>query len=164
MFRRIALVAVVAFVAASCSSEEPLQGIDLPPASVPDSIVAGAWAVRFTHAFPPGAWEEGAHVYSLALACDAVLDEPMRTDPIDFLVAPGEVIDQVYLRIVGLSHDTAGPQSVGSIDPSQATTAALTIVGVSEDAAAEAARSCAGAIFYDDAEPLPLIAEAPFRP
>lgn len=164
MFRRIApVVALVALVAVSCSSQEPLQGIDLPPASVPDSIVSGAWAVRFTHEFPPGAWEEGNHVYALALACDVVLDEPVRTEPIDFVVAPGELLDQVYLRVVGLSHDTTGPPSVGGIDPQQSTTAALTIVGVSEEAATEA-QSCAGAIFYDDEDPLPLMPEPPFRP
>lgn len=165
MFRRIAPVVFLALVVTSCSSEEPLRGIDLPPASVPDSIVSGAWAVRFTHDFPAGAWQEGSHVYALALACDAILDEPMRTDPIDFVVAPGEVLDQeVYLRVVGLSHDTTGPPTVGGIDPQQSTTAALTIVGVSEDAATKAAESCAGAIFFDSADPLPLMPEPPFQP
>lgn len=166
MFRRIASVAaVIALAATACASEEPLEGIDLPPAATPDTIDAGTWAVRFTHDFAPGAWNQGTHAYALALACDAILDEPMRTDPINFTVAPGEVLDQeVYLRVVGLSSDTVGPPNVGSIDPQQSTTAALTIVGVSESAANQAAEGCAGAIFFDDADPLPLVPEPPFRP
>jgi hypothetical protein len=166
MFRRIAMVvAVVALSVGACSGEEPLRGIDLPPASVPDSIVEGAWAIRFTHDFPPGAWAQGDHAYALALACDAILDEPMRTDPITFSVTPGQVFDQeIYLRVVGLSDNTAGPPTLSTIDPQQPTTAALTIIGVSESAANEAADTCAGAIFFDDADPLPLVPETPFRP
>ena len=76
-----------------------------------------------------------------------------------------DVFDQqIYLRVVGLSHDLMGPQTLTSIDAAQATTAALTIIGVSESAANEAAQSCAGAIFYDDEEPLPLLPQPPFRP
>lgn len=165
MFRRIGLlIAVLAVVTAGCSSDEPLQGIDLPPASLPD-IEPGAWAVLFTHDFPPGAWEQGAHAYELALACDPILDEPLRTSTVNFLVSPAEVFDQeIYLRLVGLSHDLIGPQTLTSIDPLQSTTAALTIIGVSENAAGQAAQSCAGAIFFDDEEPLPLLPQLPFRP
>ena len=166
MFRRISfLIAVIALGMTACSSEEPLEGIDLPPAAVPDNSASGAWAVLFTHDFPSGAWDQGAHAYELALACDPILDEPLRTGTIAFIVSPSEVFDQqVYLRVVGLSHDLTGPQTLTSIDPGQATTAALTIIGVSENAAGEAAQSCAGAIYFDDEEPLPLLAHEPFRP
>ena len=159
------LVTVVALGVTACSSEEPLAGIDLPPAAVPDNIASGAWAVLFTHDFPSGAWDQGAHAYELALACDAILDEPLRTDAIAFIVSPSEVFDQeIYLRVVGLSHDLLGPQTLTSIDPGQSTTAALTMIGLSEDAAGQAAQSCAGAIYFDDEEPLPLLPQQPFRP
>ncbi len=166
MFRRISfLVVAAALGVTACSSEEPLAGIDLPPAAVPDNIASGAWAVLFTHDFPSGAWDQGAHAYELALACDPILDEPLRTGTIAFIVSPSEVIDQeIYLRVVGLSHDLIGPQTLTSIDPGQSTTAALTIIGVSEDAAGQAAQSCAGAIYFDDEDPLPLLPQQPFRP
>ncbi len=166
MFSRISLlIAVFALVVAACSGEEPLQGIDLPPAAVPDNVASGSWAVRFTHDFPPGAWDQGGHAYQLALACDPILDEPLLTDSITFIVSPSEVFDQeIYLRVVGLSHDLMGPRTLTSIDPQQSTTAALTIVGASEDAAGQAAQSCAGAIYFDNEEPLPLLPEQPFRP
>ena len=57
-----------------------------------------------------------------------------------------------------------GPQTLTSIDPEQSTTAALTIIGVSETAAVQAAEGCAGAIYFDNEEPLPLLPQAPFRP
>ena len=119
----------------------------------------------FTHEFAPGSWEEGGHAYELALACDAIVDEPVRSQPVQFTVGPADLIDQmVYLRIVGLSVDLMGPPNVGAIDPGQPTTAALTILGASEEDAKEAAQNCAGAIFYDDAEPLPLFPQPAFRP
>jgi hypothetical protein len=50
MFCRISfLVIVVALGVTACSSEEPLAGIDLPPAAVPDNIASRAWAVLFIH-------------------------------------------------------------------------------------------------------------------
>ncbi len=157
---------MVTLVVAACSGEEPLQGIDLPPAEVPDEIEPEAWAVTFTHEFEPGSWSEGTHVYSLALACDAILDEPTRTDPLSFdVTSPEQVFEQpIYLRVVGLSHSVMGPQTLTTIDPQQPTTAALTIIGVPEADAIEATETCAGAIFFDEEEPLPLIPQAPFRP
>lgn len=154
----------IALLGAACSSEEPLEGIDLPPAAVPDDV-GETWAVLFTHEFAPGSWEQGGHTYELALACDVIVDEPVRSQPIQFTVAPADLIDHpVYLRIVGLSVDLMGPPNVGLIDLQQPTTAALTIIGASESDAKEAAQTCAGAIFYDDAEPLPLSPQPAFRP
>lgn len=141
-----------------------MEGIDLPRAAVPDDI-GDTWAVMFIHEFPPGSWDEGGHAYELALACDVIMDEPTRSQPVQFTVGPAEVFDQtIYLRMVGLSHDLMGPPTLGAIDPVQPTTAALTIIGASEANAAEAAQTCVGAIFYDDAEPLPLRPQPPFRP
>lgn len=162
--RRFTLLIAIALLLAACSSEEPLEGIDLPPAAVPDDV-GETWAVLFTHDFAPGSWDQGDHAYELALACDVIVDEPVRSQPLTFTVAPADLIDQpVYLRIVGLSVDLMGPPNVGMIDPRQPTTAALTIIGASEADAKEAAQTCAGAIFYDDAEPLPLFPQPAFRP
>jgi hypothetical protein len=164
--RIIVVLAVAALGLVACSSPEPLEGIDLPPASVADEIQPEAWAVTFTHDFPAGAWPEGTHFYELALACDPILDEPTRTASQAFdVVSPSPTFDQpIYLRIVGLSHFLMGPQTLFAIDPQQPTTAALTIIGVSEADALAANESCAGAVFYDGEDPLPLFPHPPFRP
>jgi hypothetical protein len=165
--RRLILILAIAMLAGACSSgEEPLRGIDLPPAAVPDEIEPEAWALAFTHDFAPGSWTEGTHVYALALACDAILDEPLRTDPFAFdVVAASDTFDQpIYLRPVGLSHFMLGPQTLTTIDPQQPTTAMLTVIGVAKGDADVATESCAGAIFFDEEDPLPLDPQTPFRP
>ena len=164
--RTTLLLGVVALAAAGCSSPEPLDGIDLPPAAVPETIEPSSWAVTFSHDFAPGTWSEGTHAYELALACEAILDEPTRTQPLAFdVLSPTELFDQpIYLRVVGLSHFLMGPQTVFTIDPKQPTKAALTIIGVSEADAIEATQSCAGAVFYDGLDPLPLVPQPPFQP
>ena len=166
MKRTALLLAVVALAAAGCSSQEPLEGIDLPPASVPEAIEPSSWAVTFSHDFAPGTWSEGTHAYELALACEAILDEPTRTQPLFFdVLSRTEVFDQpIYLRVVGLSHFLMAPQTLITIDPEQPTKAALTIIGVSEVDAIQATQSCAGAVFYDGLDPVPLVPQQPFRP
>jgi hypothetical protein len=167
MFRRIiGAVVVGAFMVAACSGAEPLEGIDLPPASVPESIEPDSWAVTFTREFLPGFWLEGTHGYELALACDVILDQPMRTGPHVFDVAESVPTfpEPIYLRIVGPSHLLMGPQTLNTLNPAQATTAALTILGVSEEDAKTAVESCIGAIFYDGGEPEPMFPSSPFRP
>ncbi len=167
MIRRVIGVVVGALVLAACSSAPRLEGIDLPPAQVPDEIEPDAWAITFTREFQPGFWGEGTHGYELALACDQILDEPMRTSPVVFDVAAavGDPFPEpIYLRVVGLSHFLLGPQTLNAISPAQPTTAALTIIGVSEEDAASAEETCVGAIFYDGLQPEPLFPTSPFRP
>ena len=149
----------------ACSEPEPLAGIDLPPASIPDQVELGGWAVSFSREFEPGFWEEGEHIYVLALVCDA-LGDPLSTQPV-FLESNGaqQIFDQtIYVRLVGLSHGTLGPKTLNSINPQQHTTAVLTSIGASANAAREAFETCRGAILIDGGDPLPLTPEPPFMP
>lgn len=52
-----------------CSEPEPLAGIDLPPASLPEVFEPKLWTVTFRHVFDAGFWSPGHHVYSLHLDC-----------------------------------------------------------------------------------------------
>lgn len=163
--RLFTLIAVGALLLAACSDPEPLAGIDLPPAEVPEEVELGGWAISFAREFEPGFWTEGSHVYILALVCPA-LGDPLRTQPI-FLEADGaqETLNEmIYVRLVGLSHLVLGPKTVNSINPRQKTTAVLTSIGASANAAREAFETCQGAILIDGQDPLPLAPGEPFQP
>lgn len=163
--RLLILIPAVALALAACSDPEPLAGIDLPPAEVPEDLEGGGWAITFTRDFEPGFWSEGSHAYTMALVCDPLLDQPMRASPVFIEVTPSQQVidDTVYLRIVGLSHLLLGPRTLDSINPEQRTKAALTVLGTSASAAQEAFATCTGAFFADSDEPLPMTPEEPFR-
>lgn len=165
MRRLTALALAGALALGACSTQEPLAGIDLPPASLPVDFEGGGWAITFTRDFPPGFWTEGSHVYTMALVCDPILDQPMRTDPVFLDASSSEEVsaEPVYVRLVGLSHLLLGPRTLNAINPAQPTTAALTVLGISSDGAQKARSSCAGAFFADGGDPMPLLPQEPFR-
>lgn len=158
------LAAAVVLALTACSSPEPLAGIDLPPAVTPANIEGGGWAITFSREFDPGYWQAGQHIYTMALVCDAILDEPMRTSPVFLESSPDqEIIGQpVYLRLVGLSHLLLGPKTLNAINPQQATKAALTVIGVDADAARRAFDTCTGAFYADGGDPIAMTPEEPF--
>jgi hypothetical protein len=163
--RLLTLIVVGALALTACSDPEPLAGIDLPPAAVPDEVELGGWAVSFSLEFEPGFWQEGSHVYIMALVCEP-LGDPLSTQPV-FLEANSsqEVFDEtIYVRLVGLSHLVLGPKTLNSINPQQKTKAILTSIGASATAAQEAFDTCQGAILIDGADPRPMSPEEPFRP
>lgn len=165
MQRVFAFLAVLALLGSACSGPEPLAGIDLPPAELPEDLEVGGWAITFTRDFEPGFWSEGAHSYTMALVCEPILDDPMRASPVFLEVTSSQQVfdEKVYLRIVGLSHLLLGPRTLNSINPQQPATAALTVLGVSASGAREAFETCTGAFFPDDGDPLPMTPEEPFR-
>lgn len=144
---------------------QPLEGIDLPPASLPDEIDAAQWAIPFTHEFGPGFWAQGPHVYQLLLDCPEIGEEEVRSELIFF--ASGSdfpTLDQpVHLRIQGLSTTTLGPPDLQFVSTEQETTALLTVVGLSESQV-EAAAGCVGEIQWDDGQSAPMEPGDPFRP
>lgn len=160
---RSILVAGLILVAAC--AQEPLRGIDLPPASLPDEIDAEQWAIAFSHEFGRDFWAEGPHVYQMLLDCPAANDAPVDGEFMAF-GATGEappVDGRVYLRLSGLSTSTLGAPDVQFINPEQETTAILTVVGISADQV-EAATECVGEFQYDDGQSAPLEPNEPFRP
>lgn len=162
--RRTLLVSILAAVVA-CSPSPPLEGIDLPPASLPDELEDSVWAIAFSHDFQPGFWEEGEHTYSMHLTCEAAIEEPLDSEVHRFesatRVPPFE--SPVYLRLAGISGSQFGPTGLETINPDQPTTAVVTVVGISEEDVAAAAE-CAGEIRYDHGQSAVLAPEEPVRP
>jgi len=150
---------------AACSQPEPLRGIDLPPASLPDEIDSAQWAVAFSHEFGPAFWGEGPHVYQLVLDCPAI-DEANVESELLFFGAGGDypTLDtRVHLRLSGLSTTTMGQPDVSSISIEQETAATLTVVGLSEDEV-KASEDCAGEVRWDDGQSAAMLPNEPFRP
>ncbi|MDX1467956.1 MAG: hypothetical protein R3258_01300 [Acidimicrobiia bacterium] len=155
------LTAALLLVVFACAEPlAPLEGVDLPPASLPDQIEQGGWSVAFIHEFGEGFWEEGDHVYQLALACPEIEAAPINTPPIFFEVGPLNLpVDHVYLRVGGPADSRLGPPNVGAFNPQQTTTAVITVLGITESQAQRATESCSGTVTWDltgSAELLPL--------
>ncbi|HUG32131.1 MAG TPA: hypothetical protein VMM14_04495 [Acidimicrobiia bacterium] len=150
---------------ASCAAPEPLRGVDLPPASLPDEIDPDQWAVGFSHRFGPEFWGEGPHVYRLVLDCPDVVDEPVETDISFFAVRSDAPTfdDDVYLRAAGLSTSRLGPIDVNFVNVAQETAALLTVIGLTQEQV-DLAADCEGEVEFDDGQAEPMLPEDPFRP
>ncbi len=150
---------------AGCSGAEPLRGVDLPPASLPDEIGSEQWAVAFTHEFGPGFWTEGPHVYRLVLDCPEAVDELLQTDISLFAARPDVPTRDrpVYLRAAGLATTPLGPTGVQFISTEQDTVALLTVIGLSEERA-RAATGCEAEVEFDDGRAGAMRPDEPFRP
>ncbi len=163
---RMRLILVIGlFLAGACSQPVPLEGIDLPPASIPDDLDPAQWAVAFSHDFGPGFWDEGPHAYQLFLECPEV--EQAQVDSEVVLFAAGSDFptydEPVHLRIAGLSTTAMGPSDVSFVNPEQTTIALVTVVGLSQ-AEVDAVAGCAGEVFWDEGSSAPLQPGEPFRP
>lgn len=163
--RRIAVILLTIELMVACAPEPiELEGIDLPPASLPEDLDPDVWAISFSREFEPGSWNEGRHQYVLNLDCPIVLDEPVQTPERSFSVTPhARSFDNVYLRLSGLSTALLGPTQLFALTREQATTAVITVIGVSEEDARDAT-SCSGEVIVDDGGSEPLVSGEPFRP
>lgn len=161
--RHVRVVSLLLLVA--CAQPEPLRGIDLPPASLPDEIASAQWAVAFSHEFGPSFWGEGPHVYQLVLDCPEIEEANVESELVFFDARPDfPTVDvRVHLRLAGLSTSTMGQPDVSSISTEQETAAMLTVVGLSEDEVI-ASEDCAGEVRWDDGQSAPLEPNEPFRP
>lgn len=159
------VLAGIVLLAVACSQPEPLQGIDLPPASIPDEIDQAQWAVPFSHGFGEGFWDQGPHAYQLFLDCPAIEEGETQSEVI--LFAAGEDVPTfdhpIRLRLAGLSTTTMGPPDLQFVSTQQDTTALITVVGLSDEQA-EAAGDCEGEVFWDEGQSAPLLPQEPFRP
>lgn len=162
---RLALLVTLTAMVVSCAQPSPLQGVDLPAASLPDEIEPGMWAVSFTHRFGEGFWQRGPHTYAMELECDAIIDVPMTTGERGFSSIPGApTFELVYLRPSGLGTTVLGPTGLAVVDPGQATVAVITVVGISNEDDARAAIDCQGSVRVDGDPAMPLSFQEPFRP
>jgi hypothetical protein len=159
------LILAALLVVAGCTAAEPLEGIDLPPASVPDEIDPDQWAVAYSHRFDSGFWTEGPHVYRLSLDCPDAIEEKVLTGINFFGAGPDVPTNEgtVYLRPAGLSTTPLGATNVQSVSTEQETTALLTVIGLTRERA-EAAAACSGEVEFDDGQSEPLEPGEPFRP
>jgi len=159
------LLALLLAAVTACAQAEPLQGIDLPPASLPEEIDSAQWAVAFSHEFGPGFWTEGPHVYQLIFDCPDIGQEEVKSELI-FFAAGSDIptLDEpVHLRLQGLSTTMLGPAELQFVSTDQETSALLTVVGLS-DSQVEGAADCAGEVQWDDGRSAPLQPGQPFRP
>jgi hypothetical protein len=165
MVRLAVLVVAICLLGACAEPLPPLEGIDLPPASLPDEFESGFWSVSFSHDYDPAGWAEGSHRYSLSLDCDIVLDEPLATGDVLFAVtAQARAHERVFLRLTGMSSSLVGPTSILAIEGKQPVTAVITILGVAEHDATEASDRCAGEVVIDGNSTDVLVGGEPFRP
>jgi hypothetical protein len=159
------MMAGVLLLVVACSQPDSLEGIDLPPASIPDDIDSAQWAVPFSHDFGPGFWDQGPHAYQLFLDCPEIEEGETQSEVI--LFAADEDLptldDAVRLRLAGLSTTTMGPPDLRFVSTEQDTTALITAVGLSEEQV-DAAADCEGEVFWDEGESAPLLPREPFRP
>jgi hypothetical protein len=157
----LALTAILA----ACAPPEPLQGIDLPPAQLPDVYEPEVWAVTFSHEFEPESWEPGSHTYRLTLDCPSATSQTVDTEQIAFTVnrLTPPLDTPVYMRLVGLSTSLTGPRDVINLGAEQVTVGAVTLLGL-DAAQAEAAQLCEGAIEVDGDRSAALAPSAAARP
>jgi len=155
----------VGLLLAGCAQPTPLEGIDLPPASIPADIDPAQWAVGFSHDFGPGFWDEGPHAYQLFLDCPNVEQARVNSEVVLFAAGPDfpTYDDPVHLRIAGLSTTPLGPSDVTFVNPEQTTIALVTVVGLSQTQVDEVS-GCAGEVFWDEGSSAPLRPGEPFRP
>ena len=161
--RRLLLAGVLLLVA--CDQPPPLQGIDLPPASLPDDLNAEQWAIAFSHEFEPGFWTAGPHVYKLLLDCPDANDTLVDSELSFFAAGPDfpTVDSPIYLRLSGLSTTRLGQPDLSFMSTEQETTALLTVIGLSNDQVT-AASECVGEVQFDDGQSARLRPSSPFRP
>lgn len=122
----------------------------------------GTFAVSFSRAFPPGFWEPGDHAYRLVVECPS---QRLAPPVVRFTVDPAAPsVGTSYLRFDGVSTTVLSPADLPGVNPSDATEAVVTLVGMSEVEADEARSGCSGTVIWDGLDPEPLDAGAVFSP
>ncbi len=141
-----------------------LEGVDLPPASLPAEFEPSPVSVSFQHRFAPGTWDAGPHSYRLQLVCPETVGDPLDTGDLRFVIngrtrpLPGPV----YLRLSGPSSTLTGSRDVVNISRDNETVAAVTLVGLVDSQLGEVAQ-CIGTVTVDSVG-YELMAQEPVRP
>lgn len=159
------LVAIGLLAFTACAQPEPLRGIDLPPASMPEEIDSARWAVPYSHEFGPDFWAQGPHVYQLLFDCPEIGEEETKSELIFFSAGSDfpTFDNQIHLRLQGLATTRMGSPDLQFVSTEQETTALLTVVGLSKTQAEDAA-GCVGEVQWDDGQSAPMEPGDPFQP
>lgn len=172
------LLAAAGWLAGCAASEEATEAgpasvpSALPQASLPTAIPpegeTSVWAVSFFYEFPEEFWPIGQHQYGFFLDCPELGQVESSGDWRFFQVtnATPSFEAPIFLRLGGLSTGVLDPINVDAINPSQATVAVITILGISEQQAVDAAgsRECEMVVGWDRRQAEPLVASQPFQP
>jgi len=157
-------LAILGLLLVACAAPEPLRGIDLPPAELPQVFEPTLWTIAFSHRFDVGHWTDGDHTYSLHLDCPEAIETPVDTDDLGFAVSSTNPLGMpVFLRLAGLSTTTTGPRNVVNVSSQEETAAVISLLGLDIDQA-EAAQQCDGEVRWDTVNSAPLVPSEPFRP
>jgi hypothetical protein len=166
MRRKIILIGIFALVLAACGATPTPSPTPLPTA-VPPATGAGLglWGISFEQEFPAGSFAPGTHRYQFYLQCPVINPDDLATEWVFFEVSEDAtlLLEQVYLRINGLSTGKLTPINLEALHPEQTAIAVVTYVGIPESAA-KLARDCEGLVRWDDKNPVLLTPGEPFRP
>lgn len=173
----ILLLAATASLVTGCAVEEAQEQAaavptGLPAASLPTAVPpegqTSLWAISFTFEFPADFWALGQHQYGFFMECPELGQLQSSSEFRFFQVtnAAPTFAQPVYLRLGGLSTGPLEPINVEAINPSQATIAMLTILGITEEQALSAAdpTACQIVFGWDGMRAENLLAGAPFQP
>jgi hypothetical protein len=170
-FISLALVACSPTAAAPTqTSPPPAAPATLLPTAIPPEALPGDWAISFEYPFPDDFWTIGVHRYGFYIDCPLLMQENYGSDWIFFYVTDDEFLPvyemPVYLRLGGLSFGTLAPISMDTIRPEQATIAAVTLLGISEEDAKLATTSpdCVILMNWDAVSTGILTPGEPFQP
>jgi hypothetical protein len=144
----------------------------LPVASLPTAIPpegeTSLWAIDFRLEFPASFWTLGQHQYGFFMDCAELGQVQSAGDYHLFQVtnAVAAFEDPIYLRLAGLSTGPLDPINLDAIHPDQATVAVVTILGITEEQARQAASSddCEIVFGWDGIKAENLTAGEPFQP
>lgn len=171
-YRTLFFILLLFFLPACSGNTAEQPDITRLPTAVPpagDGAGIGSWAVSFTYEFPEAFWPAGVHRYAYNVQCPPEITAvQLSGEWRQFLVSPDTVIssEPVYLRLNGFSVDPFMPIYLpdDSINPMQDTTAMVTLLGLSEEAAEQAGEACTVMIAWDNFQPQQLTALEPHKP
>lgn len=175
--RSVLLVGVSAALVAACAQEpaaETPSGLPtaLPAASLPTAVppegATDIWAVSFSYDFPAEFWPIGQHQYGFFMDCPELgqLESAGEWRFFQVTNAAPSFEGPIYFRLGGLSTGPLDPINADAINPRQVTVAVVTILGISEEQALDAADSeaCEIVFGWDGMRAENLVAGVPFQP
>jgi len=153
------LVVIIALLTAACGSE--VAGLDEAPR--PESFEVGPWAVEFSLDLEPGFWDVGPQRYQIWLECEPLGPRQWSQHNFEADEDSGIIEHDVYVRLYGLSVHKTGPTGIKHINTEQPTIALVTVLGLAQDTAIEAAEECVAELRLEDGRVFEIPPRAPFR-
>lgn len=136
---------------------------DLPTAPEPEQFEGGPWGVEFTTDLAPGFWAEGEHRYQIWLECEPLGPREWSQHNFESDTSTPLYDSGIYVRFRGLSEHKTGPTGIKNINVEQETIALVTVLGLEQTQAEEAAGECVAELRLEDGTVVVMPAAAPFR-